>query len=183
MAGSIFLRKTETSVGEANTTVNIEIVRSGSTEGAVTIQYGIFADTATPGADYIGPNGSVVMPDGASSVLVPIQILNDTLGEPSELFTFTLISTIGAELSAPRTNRITILDDETPAPPPPAEPPLVAAYEATLNTVIAGLTRPVRFAFSPIDDQTLFIAEKDGMIRVANLLSGDVSTFPTCASR
>ena len=177
MAGSIFLRKTETSVGESNTTINIEIVRSGSTAGAVTIQYGIFADSATPGLDYTGTNGSIVMPAGASSILVPIQISNDALAEDSELFTFTLISTIGAELSAPRTNRITILDDETPAPPPPAEPPLVSPYDTTLTTLVSDLARPVRFAFSPVDSQTMYIAEKDGVIRVANLASGEISTF------
>ncbi len=177
MAGSIFLRKTETSVGESNATINIEIVRSGSTAGAVTIEYGIFADTATPGLDYIGTNGTIVMPNGASSILVPIQIRNDTLGEASELFTFTLIGTTGAELSAPRTNRITILDDETRAPPPPAEPPLVSPYDTTLTTLVTDLTRPVRFAFSPLDAQTLYIAEKDGMIRVSDLETGQISTF------
>lgn len=177
MAGSIFLRRTETTVGEANTTINIEIVRSGSTAGAVTIEYGIFADSATPGLDYIGNNGTIVMPAGASSILVPIQIRNDALGEPSELFTFTLISASGAELSAPRTNRITILDDETPAQPPPAEPPLVSPYDTTLTTLVTDLTRPIRFAFSPLDAQTLYIAEKDGMVRVADLETGQISTF------
>ena len=106
MAGSVFHRRTETSVGEADTTIQVEILRSGSTAGAVTIQYGVFADTATAGLDYSATGGTVVMADGASSVFIPITILNDALGEDSEVFTVTLISATGADLAAPRTNRI-----------------------------------------------------------------------------
>ncbi len=67
MAGSRFLRATETAIGEANTSVPIEIVRAGSVAGAVTIQYGVVGDSATSGLDYDALGGSIVMPDGVSS--------------------------------------------------------------------------------------------------------------------
>ncbi len=172
MAGSVFHRRTETSVGEADTTIQVEIVRSGSTSGAVTIQYGVFGDTATAGVDYVGVTGSVVMPDGAASVFVPVDILDDALGEDTEVFTVTLISATGAELAAPRTNRISIIDDETPPPPPPVEPPLESAYDVTLTTVVSGLAQPIRVAFSPVDPDLIYVAEKAGVIRVVDSGTG-----------
>ena len=172
MAGSIFHRRTETSVREANTTIQIEILRSGSTAGEVTIQYGVFADNATAGLDYNATGGTVVMADGAASVFIPIAILNDTLGEATEVFTVSLISATGAELAAPRTNRISIIDDETPPPPPPVEPPLVSPYDITLTTVVSGLAQPIRFSFSPADPDLVYIAEKAGVIRLADTGAG-----------
>ena len=47
MSGKIFFRKTETSVNERNTTITLEIVRTGSVVGDVTIIYGINGDAAT----------------------------------------------------------------------------------------------------------------------------------------
>ncbi len=175
MAGSVFHRRTETSVGEADTTIQVEILRSGSTAGAVTIQYGVFADTATAGLDYSAAGGTAVMADGASSVFIPITILNDALGEDTELLTVTLISATGADLAAPRTNRISIIDDETPPPPPPVEPSLESAYDVTLNTVVSGLAQPIRVAFSPVDPELIYVAEKAGVIRVVDAASGEVS--------
>ena len=45
MAGSIFLRKTRTPIAESNTTTNTDLVRTGPTVGAVTLQQGNVADT------------------------------------------------------------------------------------------------------------------------------------------
>ena len=126
MAGNVFLKAMETAVGEANLSVPIEFVRSGT----VTIQYGVVGDSATA----------------------------------------------GAELSAPRTHRISILDDETPAPPPPAEPPLVPTHDVTLSPVFDGLSTPVRFIFAPGSTSTVLIAEKAGLLRSVNLQTGAVNT-------
>lgn len=172
MAGSVFLRKTETSVVEGNTTVMVEIVRSGSTAGEVIIQYGIAADGATPGLDFDAEGGFITMPDGVASVFVPVAILDDDLDEATEVFTLSLIEADGAELLAPRTHRISILDDETPAPPPPVEPPLVSDHDVTRTTLVAGLEQPIRFVFAPGDATTMFIAEREGVLRTVDMQTG-----------
>ena len=177
MAGSVFLRKTETSVAEGNTTVEVEILRSGSTAGEVVIQYGIAGDGATPGLDFNAVGGFITMAAGAASVTVAVAVLDDALDEASEVFTLSLIEADGAELLAPRTHRITILDDETPAPPPPVEPPLTSDYDTTRTTLVAGLQAPIRFTFVPGDPDTMFVAERAGMIRAVDMLTGESSVF------
>lgn len=177
MSGSVFLAEIETWAAETAGTIQIEIRRTGSLAGEVTILYGVQGDTATPGLDYIAPSsGSVVMPDGAASVFVPITILDDALGEGTETLTFALISATGATLTAPRTNRISILDDETPSPPPPAEPPLISDWIVTREPTVGGLATPVRFSFSPNDPNLVFVAEKAGIVKLANIATGQTQT-------
>ncbi len=178
MSGSIFLAETETRVDETAGTIQIEIRRSGSLSGEVTILYGVQADTATSGADYAATTGgSIVMADGAASVFVPITILNDALSESTEVFTLSLISATGAALIAPRTNRISILDDENPVPPLPPEPPLASDWIVTPTQEIQGLDSPVRFAFSPVNPDLVFIAEKSGKVKLGNVETGQVTTI------
>src|SRR3954471_7852814 len=119
MTDSVFITNTELSVSETAGTVFESISRSGSLVGPVTVTYGITGDTATNGLDFVGGTGTgtVTIPAGVSRVTVPIQIINDNLPEPTENFVFSLI-TSDAAIAAPRTSRISILDDETPAPPP-----------------------------------------------------------------
>lgn len=92
MAGNVFLKAMETAVGEANVSVPIEFVRSGALSGAVTIQYGVVGGSATAGADYSAMGGTVVMPDGAASIIVQIPILDDALPEGTEVLSVAIIS-------------------------------------------------------------------------------------------
>src|SRR6478609_6981075 len=133
MADSVFITNTELSVSETAGTVFESITRGGSLAGPVTVTYGLTSDTATLGQDFAGGpgtvpipagvQGTVTIPAGVSRVTVPIQIINDTLPEPTETFVFSLIDAQGATVGVPRTSRVSILDDETPAPPPNPEPP------------------------------------------------------------
>lgn len=97
----------------------MEIRRSGDFDGDVTILHGVTGDTA----------------------------MNESLAEGTEVTAFALISASVASLSAPRTSRISILDDEEPSPPPPTEPPLTALYDVSRQVAVSGLDVPVRFAF------------------------------------
>ena len=177
MSGTIFLAATETTISEVGGTILIEIRRAGSLTGDVTILYNIQGDSATAGADYAGSPGSIVMADGVESITVPITILDDALGEATEILSFALVSATGAGLVAPRTHRISILDDETPAPPPPVEPPLASPYEVVRDELVGGLNQPVRFAFHPTDPGLAFVAEKGGIVRLADLTNGTTSVL------
>ena len=173
MSGTVFVADPEIRVDETAGSVDVVIRRTGDLNGSVTITYGITRDSATEGSDYLGTGGTIIMPDGADSVTVPITILNDGSGEATEAFVFSLINVDGADLLAPRTARISILDDETPAPPPDPEPPLVSAYDVTQTVVVDGLGGPMRFEFSQLDPDLVYVAEITGIIRLANIVTGN----------
>ena len=130
---------------------NVVIVRTGLLESSVLITYGVTADTANAGQDFIGGFGTVTMAPGVASITVPVTVLNDALGEPTETFGFSIVDVAGATLWAPRTMRISILDDETPAPPLPAEPPLISAFNVEQQILAAGLKTPIKIEFSPLN--------------------------------
>ena len=178
MSGTISLAQTHLQIDEWEGTAYVEIRRTGPTDQPVTITYGIATDTATPGADFIATGGTITMAAGASRAFVPIAIVNDNRGEATEVFSLDLIKVEGAALGAPRTIRISILDEETPAPPPPPEPTPAPDYTVTLDPVIAGgLHQAVRFAFSPLDPTQVFIAEKDGVVKIADIETGNIRTL------
>jgi glucose/arabinose dehydrogenase/Ca2+-binding RTX toxin-like protein len=174
MSGSVFLRTPAIEVEEANTTVFVEIVRTGPLDAGIQVQFGVAADSATPGLDYLGETGWIEMAEGVGSVRVPITILDDALGEASEVLSVTLIDAIGGTLAAPRTTRITILDDETPAPPANPEPPLVSDYEITFDAMVAGVNQPIRLAFLPGDESRMYVAEKTGRLKMVDLDTGEI---------
>jgi hypothetical protein len=110
--GLVFLRDTELSVAENAGTATARISRVGSFTNEVSITYGITSNTAIDGEDFVGRTATVIMPANVAEVVVQIPIINNTRGEATETFAFSLIDVIGANLWAPRTMRISILDDE-----------------------------------------------------------------------
>src|SRR4051794_32595173 len=144
---NVLLGESELRVDETVSLANIQIVRTGSLDNDVTITYGVTGDTATAGQDFVGGFGTVTMPSGVASITVPVTVLNDTLAEPTEIFVFSIVTVTGAPLWAPRPERISTLDDETPAPPPPLEPPLVSNYNVQEQHIVEGLDQPIKIQF------------------------------------
>ncbi len=182
-SGTVFLANPEVRVSELAGTVSARILRTGSLANEVKITYGVTGNTATDGQDFLGGFGTVIMPAGASEVSVPVRILDDAVGEASEVLVFSLVNVEGAGLFAPRTSRITILDNETPAPPPPAEPPLSTDYNVQQIPVLNGLNLPLSFEFSPVDPTRAYIVEKGGGIRIANMNTGQTNYVIDLSSR
>ncbi len=180
---TIFLDDAEVRVDERAGIVTERIVRNGSLADPVTITYGITGDTAVAGQDFVGGFGSVTMPAGAAEVSVDVRLLDDTAGEPTEVFVFSLVNVEGGGLWAPRTSRISILDNETPAPTPPAEPPLVSDYNVSQIPAVRGLNQPIKFEFSPVNSSRVYIAEKPGVIKVADVNTGATSTMLDISGR
>ncbi|HYO28990.1 MAG TPA: PQQ-dependent sugar dehydrogenase, partial [Thermomicrobiales bacterium] len=169
---TIFLADTELRVDDTAGSVAERIVRNGSMADEVRVTYGVTGDTAVAGQDFVGGFGTATIPAGAAEVSVPLQLLDDTLAEDTELFVFSLVNVEGGTLWAPRTSRISILDNERPAPQPDPEPPLSSDYDVRQVPVVGGLDEPIRFEFSPVDASRVYVAEKDGIIRVADTASG-----------
>jgi Ca2+-binding RTX toxin-like protein len=72
-----------------------------------------FGGTATFGQDYIAPLGSVTIPTGATTAIIPIQIIDDELFDPNESITVTLLAGQGYTFSrAASSATVVIVDDE-----------------------------------------------------------------------
>ena len=172
------------SIGEANGTVMVPIVRTGDLTRPSTIEYGITPDTATAGVDYVGGNGTITMDVGVDRVFIPVQILNDNLSEPTETFVVSIINVdSGSTLLFPRTARIDILDDENPVVDP-ISPPLTSNYDVTQQVAVSGLNQPLAFEFAPQDPSLVYVAEKGGVIKVFNVNTGaQQSTFIDISSK
>ncbi|MCO6415459.1 PQQ-dependent sugar dehydrogenase, partial [Siccirubricoccus sp. KC 17139] len=161
---------------EASGTASIRIVRTGSLENEVKITYGVSGDTATAGQDFTGGFGTITMPSGVAEVTVNVPILNDNLAEATETFVVSIVDVEGGTIWAPRTARISILDDENPAPPPAQEPPLVSNYTVERQIVVNGLDQPINIEPAPFDSTKAYVAEKGGVIKLVDFDTGASST-------
>uniref|UniRef100_UPI001411A621 Calx-beta domain-containing protein n=1 Tax=Pseudanabaena sp. UWO311 TaxID=2487337 RepID=UPI001411A621 len=111
-------------VSETAGNATITVVRTGSTQEHLTVEYTtneiVGAGAATAGSDYTQPNdvrantGRVVFEIGEAEKTFTIPIVNDTLQEANETFAIGLQNPSSGTLGAPRTVLITILDDDSP---------------------------------------------------------------------
>jgi len=86
--------------------------RSGSADGAVSIDYAVSNGDASAGTDYSGPvNGSLTWNDGdADPKWIEFAVADDGLAEPDEFFELTLNNATGASLGTRTQLRVNILD-------------------------------------------------------------------------
>lgn len=113
-AGTIQLTAAATTVSEAGGPVTITATRTGGSEGDVGVAFGTTDGTATSPSDYSTVTGSLSWLDGdATPKTFTIPITNDGTGEVTESFSTSITApTGGADLAAPSTETVTILDDE-----------------------------------------------------------------------
>jgi hypothetical protein len=98
---------------EAGGSVQIDVVRLGSSSGIVSVNYATVSDTATAGADYTTTSGTLTLSNGVTSGSFIIPILNDTTNELSETVLLTLDTPTGGAVLGSRSNVfLTILDDD-----------------------------------------------------------------------
>lgn len=100
-------------VGEADGTVNFDVILDQPTSAAVRIVYGLVSGTARSGLDFVGTSGQVLIPAGQTTASFPVRILNDRLAEATERFTVKINSAYGAQFVAPQALTVDIFDDET----------------------------------------------------------------------
>jgi glucose/arabinose dehydrogenase len=112
--GTIALEQNLYSVNEFAGSVNIAIVRSGSSSGSATVQYRADSNTATAGSDFANTAGTLTFAPGETRKLIPVSIQNDNQTEGNEQFGFVIESPTGANLGTVRTAMVTILDDDSP---------------------------------------------------------------------
>ncbi|WP_068116411.1 Ig-like domain-containing protein [Tropicimonas marinistellae] len=174
MSGNIALETQSISVNETAGSVLVPIVRTGDLSQSVEITYEatfLNVPDAADAADFTPIYSTVTMDAGDDRIVVPIEILDDDVSENTESFSFALVVVDSGSLLFPRTVQIDILDDENPIDEPTA-PPLEANYTFEEEIVVSNLTKPIAFEFSPFDPSIVYIAEKNGKIRLFDLDDG-----------
>jgi glucose/arabinose dehydrogenase len=145
--------------GQATITVR----RSGNTTGAATVNYATSNGTATTGSDYTATTGTLSFASNELSKTFNVAIINDTIGERNETINLTLSAPTGGALGTPSTSVLNILDDDPGS--------------FTREAVITGLTTPTAMEWTP-DGKYMFIAEQQGLVRIANTTTNQIQAAP-----
>ena len=109
-----------------NVTYTVTLSRSDTR--VITVNYATANGTATAGSDYTSRTGTLTFNSGVTSQSINIPILNDSINEANETFTFTLTSPTNANLGT-RTSVTTTISDT-----------LTASVTTTLPTNVENLT-------------------------------------------
>jgi len=101
--------------GNAGTTpLAFTVFRLGTLVGDVSVDYATASLSATSDVDFAATSGTLVIPSGAPSATVTVDVLGDTLEEGDETFALNLSAPMSAALADPQ-GIGTILGDDIPA--------------------------------------------------------------------
>ncbi len=92
--------------------VEVTITLTPASTIPVSVGYATGGGTASAGADYTAASGTADFAIGATTAVVPLDVLGDLLDEPDEEFGVTLSNPVGATIGTPSTGTVTILDDD-----------------------------------------------------------------------
>ncbi|MFK8112025.1 MAG: DUF4347 domain-containing protein [Rubripirellula sp.] len=115
--GVIALETSTITVNEDDGSAIARVIRSGGSDGTITVDYNTQPGSASAGSDYTTTTGTLTFADGETVQSIVIPITNDSQPEPTEQFNVTIDNVIGgATLLVPRTATITIVDDQVALP-------------------------------------------------------------------
>ena len=116
--GTIGLEASTYQVNEGNGTVDLTVVRTGGSDGIVTVDYSSFDGSAIAGDDYQSQSGTLTFANGETSKTVSIPILEDSVVEGDENFNLTINNvTGGATIAGVTTAEVTIQDNDVDSNP------------------------------------------------------------------
>ncbi|MBC1241780.1 PA14 domain-containing protein [Nostoc sp. 2RC] len=145
------LNFTQPLVNENDGTATVTVTR-GNASAAASVNYTTVDGTAKAGSDYVALSGTLNFAVGETSKNISIVLKDDSVTEPDESFTLKFSNAVGVLLPITQTT-ITIADNDL--------------GEFQRQTVVSGLTTPIDFGWSA-DDKLMFIAQKDGVVKVFN---------------
>jgi hypothetical protein len=111
---SVTISATDAGAAEPSDTGTFTITRTGSTSGALTVNYSI-SGSATNTSDYSTLGATVVIPNGSASATITVAPINDTLIEGSETAILTVAGGAGYGIGAPSIATVTIADNDVPS--------------------------------------------------------------------
>jgi len=116
-AGTLQFSGVNFNVAENAASISVTVTRTGGSFGSVSVDYVSNNGSATAGSDFTAVNGALTFPDGVTSQIISVPILDDTTYEGDENFTLLLSNaTGGASLGINSSATVTINDNE-PVPP------------------------------------------------------------------
>lgn len=100
-------------VAENGTAIALDLIRTGGSSGAFTVDLAVIGGTATAGSDYNGAPVTVTFADGQTTATATLNITDDSLAEGNEAVTLSLKNpTNGAVLAAQDTAIFNIADND-----------------------------------------------------------------------
>lgn len=100
-------------VNEAAGTVTFTVLRRGTQDTAISVNYATTDASARAGADYVFAAGTLTFAPGVSSQTITITVTNDTDVEGDETLNVVLDNPSGAVLGTPMTAGVTIVDNDS----------------------------------------------------------------------
>jgi len=114
--GTLLFQNLSYNKSENGNTVTATVSRTGivSSQTPVTVDWATSDDTATAGQDYVAANGQLTFGQFQTSKIITIQLLNDSILEPRELFSITLSNpTNSADIEFGRASTsVNLLDED-----------------------------------------------------------------------
>ncbi len=115
--GSLGLDTSVIATRENSGSVSIAVLRSGGSDGTVSINYKTNPGTALAGSDFRTTTGTLTFGPGEIRKTFSVPLINDTTSESPETFSVVIENPQGgATLLAPRTATVTITDDDLVLP-------------------------------------------------------------------
>ncbi len=106
------------SAGEGAGTRNVAVSLSPAPSSGITLRYSV-SGMARAGADYAALSGTVSVSGGATSVNIPVAIIDDGDDEGAEAVVLTLTGGSGYAVGSPSVHMLTITDNDDPPPNTP----------------------------------------------------------------
>lgn len=113
--GAVAFANSTYQVTEDGTAIAVNLVRTGGSSGALTVDLTATGGTATAGSDFSGLPMTVSFADGQTAATATLNIADDTLVEGDESILLSLSNPVGAVLAAQDSATLTILDNDAPA--------------------------------------------------------------------
>nr|WP_246345527.1 Calx-beta domain-containing protein [endosymbiont of Lamellibrachia barhami] len=112
-AGTLALSTATESVAEnAAGGITLTVIRTGGSDGTVSVDYATADGSAAAPGDYAALSGTLDFLDGETSKTIPLTLTDDTTWEPDEDFTVTLSNPVAASLGTQSSTTVTITDDD-----------------------------------------------------------------------
>jgi len=168
-AGVIAFASANYSVIEGSGNALLNLVRTGGSNGIVSVQWNVTGGTATPGEDYFGSAGTVVFAHGETTKPIVLPIGEDGLAEGVETIALMLSNADGgARVGTPNSARLSIIDNDTGIIVGAGSALIYESYVPTNNIIEPGETVTLLFALRNAgvvnaDNVTAFLVYSNGV--------------------